>query len=226
MAKANFVFTKKNNKNDDPDAMVTNQNAHNYKGFFYGDNTEQIYYQGGAHFEYNDLCTRLNNILQIQNAKEKEFIQKTKEIAFSSSNNHQPKQTNLSRNKQIIAGSNTLKSVHSTKTNFIGKSTLLNNPYLSKIINGADTIFNQGLNNHKSDNYLVKQVENYSKLEELKKNIDEMNIVKSSINLKSSNDNLELKKSLFGNKIINSGFNCFLVKSDVKFNSKYYFNKN
>jgi hypothetical protein len=30
MAKANFVLSKKVVKNDDPDGMVSNQNAHNF----------------------------------------------------------------------------------------------------------------------------------------------------------------------------------------------------
>ena len=30
-----------------------------YKGIFYGDNTAKKYFEGGAHFEYNDLCKRL-----------------------------------------------------------------------------------------------------------------------------------------------------------------------
>ncbi len=220
MAKANFVLSKKVVKNDDPDGMVSNQNAHNYKGFFFGDTSEQKYYQGGAHFEYNDLCTRLNNILQIQSSKEKEQMLKTKEIGFSTSNYHQPKQLNLSRNKQIIAGSNTLKSINSTKTNLLAKSTLLNNVMLSKVINGADHIFNPGLSYQKSEIHLVKQIENNSKMAELKKKDEEYNLVKSSINLKTSNDHLELKKSLFNNKTINSGLNFFLIKSDVRFNSK------
>jgi len=219
MAKANFVLSKKVIKNDDPDGMVSNQNAHNYKGFFYGDTSEQKYYQGGAHFDYNDICTRLNNIIQIQSAKEKEQMLKTKEIGLSTNNYHQPKQLNLSRNKQIIAGSNTLKSINSTKTNLLAKSSLLNNVMFSKVINGADSIFNPGMSYQKSENHLVKQIEN-KKLADLKKKDEENNLVKSSINLKSSNDHLELKKSLLNNKTINSGLNYFLIKSDVRFNSK------
>jgi hypothetical protein len=89
----------------------------------------------------------------------------------------------------------------------------------SKVINGADSIFNPGMSYQKSENHLVKQIEN-KKLADLKKKDEENNLVKSSINLKSSNDHLELKKSLLNNKTINSGLNYFLIKSDVRFNSK------
>jgi len=31
----------------------------NYKGEYFGDDTEQKYYEGGAHFQFKDLCNRL-----------------------------------------------------------------------------------------------------------------------------------------------------------------------
>ena len=44
---------------DSEDAMVEDENAGNYKGVFFGDDTEQKYYEHGAHFDFKDLCKRL-----------------------------------------------------------------------------------------------------------------------------------------------------------------------
>ncbi len=35
----------------------------NYKGIYYNDNTEEQYYEGGAHFKYSDLFNRLEKVL-------------------------------------------------------------------------------------------------------------------------------------------------------------------
>lgn len=220
MAKANFVPSKKTIKDDDLDGLVSNQNAHNYKGFFYGDNSEQKFYEGGAHFDYNDLCTRLYNIIQIQSADEKEQLLKTKDLGFPIGNNNQPKQLNMSRNKQIIACSNTLKSINSTKTNMLTKSYLLNNSKFSKIFNGADPNNYLGLSNQKYEHQTFKQGESNYKLTELQKKDEDNYMVKSSINMKTTNDNLELKKTLLNNKTINSGLNFLVNKSDVHFVTK------
>ena len=49
---------------DSEDAMVEDQNAGDYKGVFYEDDTEQRYYEHGAHFQFKDLCRRLENVIK------------------------------------------------------------------------------------------------------------------------------------------------------------------
>ena len=39
-----------------------------YKGIYYGDDTEQKFYEGGAHFKYSDLYKILEKLYQIQKA--------------------------------------------------------------------------------------------------------------------------------------------------------------
>ncbi len=38
--------------------------GNDYKGIFYNDTSEKKYYEGGAHFNYKELCKRLNHIAQ------------------------------------------------------------------------------------------------------------------------------------------------------------------
>ena len=40
-----------------------------YKGIYYNDNTEQQYYEGGAHFKYNDLYKLLEELVKKINSK-------------------------------------------------------------------------------------------------------------------------------------------------------------
>jgi hypothetical protein len=40
-----------------------------YKGIYYNDNTEQKYYEGGAHFKYNDLYKILEELVKKENSK-------------------------------------------------------------------------------------------------------------------------------------------------------------
>ena len=49
------------NRQDEDDAIAEN-NINNYKGVFYGGDTEQRYYEGGAHFQYKDLVRRLEKV--------------------------------------------------------------------------------------------------------------------------------------------------------------------
>lgn len=40
-----------------------------YKGLYYNDNTEQQYYEGGAHFRYKDLYQILEELVKKANSK-------------------------------------------------------------------------------------------------------------------------------------------------------------
>jgi len=238
MAKANFVLSKKNLNNNDTDAMVANQNALNYKGVFYGDDTEQKYFEGGAHFEYHDLCKRLNNIIMLQTAEEKEMENTQKKLQskenglLNNNSNNLLKESQVSRNKNIISNSNTLKTINPTKINLYPqmsstvKSNLIKDQVSSnKVVNGADPTFHQGMNNYKTENPFVKLTDNYSKLAVIKKKEDDKSLVKSSMNVKSSNDQLELKSNLNNINAINNGINYFLMRSDVRKNLKYIYIK-
>ena len=45
--------------NNPEDAFCDHNKAKDYKGVFFGDDSEKRYYEGGAHFAYKDLCKRL-----------------------------------------------------------------------------------------------------------------------------------------------------------------------
>ena len=40
-----------------------------YKGLYYNDNTEQQFYEGGAHFQYKDLYQILEELVKKANSK-------------------------------------------------------------------------------------------------------------------------------------------------------------
>ena len=40
-----------------------------YKGIYYNDNTEQQFYEGGAHFRYTDLYQILEELVKKKNSK-------------------------------------------------------------------------------------------------------------------------------------------------------------
>ena len=39
---------------------------HEYKGIYYGENNEQLFYEGGAHFKYIELYRRLEILYRQQ----------------------------------------------------------------------------------------------------------------------------------------------------------------
>ena len=50
------------NNQDDEDGIAEGQDVLNYKGIFFKEDTEQRYYEGGAHFQYKDICRRLEKL--------------------------------------------------------------------------------------------------------------------------------------------------------------------
>ena len=40
-----------------------NNDLNNYKGIYFGGDTEQQYFDAGAHFRYKDLCSKLEKIV-------------------------------------------------------------------------------------------------------------------------------------------------------------------
>ena len=60
-----------------------------YKGIYYGDETEQKFYEGGAHFKYNKLYQILEKLAKERNAKEKK-----QELLYVKKNNKLNKSSN------------------------------------------------------------------------------------------------------------------------------------
>jgi len=79
---------------DSEDHLCPKENANNYKGVFYNDDNEHKFYEFGAHFQYEDLCNRL------------EYLR----IAFSSEKNNYetPKDSNTNNNHKNNWNSNIL----------------------------------------------------------------------------------------------------------------------
>lgn len=44
------------------DEFKENQDVINYKGVFYNEDTVNHYYEGGAHFQFKNLCRRLEKL--------------------------------------------------------------------------------------------------------------------------------------------------------------------
>ena len=59
-----FMKNKSKGDEDTDEDIIHNQLGGEYKGVFYGDNTEQKYYENGAHFQYKDLCKKLEKLLR------------------------------------------------------------------------------------------------------------------------------------------------------------------
>ncbi len=66
MSNGKLVMKSKSKEEEDTEEYILqNQMAGEYKGIFYGDNSEQRYYENGAHFQYKDLYRRLEKLLTI-----------------------------------------------------------------------------------------------------------------------------------------------------------------
>ena len=62
---AKLILSNKIEANQDSeDAMAEDDQIENYKGVFYGEETEQKYYEAGAHFSYKGLCRILESVIR------------------------------------------------------------------------------------------------------------------------------------------------------------------
>lgn len=127
-----------------------------YKGIFYNDNSEKIYYEGGAHFKYKDLVRELS------------FIKKQREPQMSSFSSVSTKDIkgNLSLKKSLIIqkmpnirensmGRNIYQKKNNTKK-IIFKKNIRNNHYeRMPLINNR--------NNSLQTNSHVNQIKNLNK---------------------------------------------------------------
>ena len=70
-----------------------------YKGIYYGDETEQNYYEGGAHFKYIKLYKILEKLAKERNAKEKKqnmlYVHKSNNLNKSNNKNINKKTRNI-----------------------------------------------------------------------------------------------------------------------------------
>lgn len=63
---AKLILSNKIEANQDSeDAMANDDQLNNYKGVFFGEETDQKYYEAGAHFSYKILCRILENLTKI-----------------------------------------------------------------------------------------------------------------------------------------------------------------
>ena len=49
---------------DSEDAIADDNQVDNYKGVFFGEDTEQKYYEAGAHFSFKELCKILEVVIK------------------------------------------------------------------------------------------------------------------------------------------------------------------
>jgi hypothetical protein len=62
---AKLVLSKYIEANQDAeDAMAADNEVDNYKGVFFNDDTEQKYYEAGAHFSFKGLCKLLDAVIK------------------------------------------------------------------------------------------------------------------------------------------------------------------
>jgi hypothetical protein len=72
---------------------VENENMHEFKGIYFNDTQEQKYYEGGAHFKYNDLFNRLEKLIVSLTPERKGSINDENE------DNYKKKDGNIKGNK-------------------------------------------------------------------------------------------------------------------------------
>ena len=243
MAKNNFKLPNMLPNNQDHDDEIADDNVANYKGVFFGDETEQIYYEFGAHFEFKDLCKRLEKLTLILSHRNDTENKITASKLKENGNINNIKQNDASRNKNVIAGKNTLKTANFTKianldqSKNVTKSSLLNNHLYrsnSNLNNGGETKFNLIVtnSNFKNENIFNKPLDNSSKLglqrrkQEEQKKSDKSSLL-SSINKQTSKEKFDINKTIYNNNNFkntsnNNSGNYFFKKIDPKNKSKYF----
>lgn len=54
-----YSSNQENEETESEDHFCPKENANDYKGIFYGDSNEHKFFEFGSHFQYDDLCRRL-----------------------------------------------------------------------------------------------------------------------------------------------------------------------
>ena len=150
-----------------------------YKGIYYGDETEQNYYEGGAHFKYIKLYKILEKLAKERNAKEKK-----QNILYVHKSNNLNKSNNKNINKK------TRNIIDNIDINKIQYNTINNN--YNNINYNFQNNYNIFLSINKDNN--KNKIENNLSMINPKKEIDSRN--KESIKAFKGRPNTILKESL------------------------------
>lgn len=148
-----------------------------YKGIYYGDEVEQQYYEGGAHFKYSKLYKILEKISKDRYKKEK-AIQKEKEKALSHAN----------KNNKLIKSSKKMKKTRNIH-NYLDMIKISYNTFgNNRSINIKNNKFKKDIflslnkgNNNKEDNKNNYSISRYKK-ETDSRNKDSINVYRGRPN--------------------------------------------
>ena len=101
-----------------------------YKGIYYKDETEQKYYEGGAHFQYIKLYKVLEKIAEERHKKEQEkkilHVNKSKNIGkITSNNNHKKTRNIINHLNEIKLEFNTISNNSNKRNHILNNKVLL-----------------------------------------------------------------------------------------------------
>ena len=196
-----FSTKEKNLKVNDNEGFYDPNQGSNFKGIFYGVDTDKKYFEGGAHFSFKDLCRRLEKLSLTLNHAERET-----NISNPNDNNKLNEQykmlyninknlTKNSRNPGLQNQFNTIEVLANNKFNNATQEIVANTNY-----NQID-YSNLG-NGNASQNY----INNYKQLPFEKKVINQSksnSVDKISTKIISNNLNKTSKLNNFDNAILN-----------------------
>ena len=141
-----------------------------YKGIYYGDNTEQHYYEGGAHFKYSELVQKLE-ALQVK------MQPPTQKIRTRNSQQNQLYQSNTTNAKAFLS--------------FTNKE----NKMLSQYILGKHNLTNRGRNDSKKKLLsMTKTTMSNTRNSNGKENLTSNTLIKNGYIPKNRHVSLEVKK--------------------------------
>jgi hypothetical protein len=159
-------------------------NIVNYKGQFFGEDTDKKYYEGGAHFCYKELCKKL---LELSGKLSPSRIEKEKNSVDIKSFNR------LGNDKRnTIAAQVSDKQI--SHRNLFNKTNA--NSELNKIANSRETKI-YGINKRRN----ISTIDGNNNEKELKVNniFEKMNVMKKSIERHSQEGNIFVKNSFIKN---------------------------
>lgn len=84
----NKNFVNDDNNDEDSDRNADIKDAENFKGIYFNENTEQHYYEGGAHFSYKVLYKKLSNLLLKQENSRQSMTKSNLSTSLKTSENN------------------------------------------------------------------------------------------------------------------------------------------
>ena len=197
----------------------------NYKGIYFGDENEQQYYEGGAHFKYKDLYNCLENLLLTMPYQRRGISeeQKKPKFDFFHSHNYHNYQSRNIRNIKPLIESLTQKLTEITKDkinkNYSNKNIYTNddenfNKKISRnnkmnVPNNSKNHFKNNISTTHSNKYIFNQNINLFKEKNLKKNNFNM----------EKNKNMKMNENNINNKKVNKFLN---ISQSKNYNSRNY----